>query len=161
MPYTHAVHTCTRSDVFVKGFVKDRALLLCFWLLGKSVAAMAVHPVACRGRRAHTHTHKCFAVVTSRVHVALLVCQIVRMTCTALVVTAVVFMEIFACVMPNDDGKGSWVLLTILVPLFLTPVPLLLLRCCGAGDSFSSGPKARHCARRHCMRVRVRHAACR
>lgn len=55
--------------------------------------------------------------------------------------TAVIFCEIFACVV-SESGKPA----LIIIPMLMMPVPLLLLRCCGGGDDFmSSGPKGRHC----------------
>jgi len=66
---------------------------------------------------------------------------VIKMIVTAAVVTGVIFLEIFACVPDN------WVMLVTLVPLILTPVPLLLLRCCGDSDGIlSSSPKGRHWA---------------
>merc|ERR1719440_2131967 len=63
------------------------------------------------------------------------------MTVTAAVITGVIFLEIFACVPDN------WIMLVPLLFLFLTPLPLFLLRCCGDGDGLaSSSPKGRHWA---------------
>ena len=67
---------------------------------------------------------------------------IVKMTVAAVVIVGVIFLEVFACV-PND-----WAMLVCLIPLILTPVPLLLSRCSGDGDVIlSSSPKGKHCAR--------------
>ena len=77
---------------------------------------------------------------------------VVRMTLTALVVTGVIFLEIFACV-PDD-----WIMLVCLIPLLLTPVPLVLMRCCGDGDGIlSSSPKGRHWAE---VRLPIEHTTC-
>ena len=65
-----------------------------------------------------------------------------RMAIVAALFTAVLFCEIFACVV-SQSGKPA----LILIPMLLMPMPLMLLRCCGGGDDFmSSGPKGRHCA---------------
>jgi len=69
---------------------------------------------------------------------------VARMTLTAFIITAVIFLEIFACV-PND-----WIMLTCFLPLLLTPLPLVLMRCCGDGDSLSGGPRGRHWAQFWC-----------
>ena len=67
---------------------------------------------------------------------------IVKMTVTAVVIVGVIFLEVFACV-PNN-----WIMLICLIPLILTPVPLLISRCSGDGDVIlSSSPKGKHCAR--------------
>ena len=63
-----------------------------------------------------------------------------RMICTALILTIVIFLEIGACVLSK-----SGILAVTFIPLFLMPVPFVLLRCCGSGDAFSSGPRWRHC----------------
>ena len=66
---------------------------------------------------------------------------VVKMSMTAFVIVAVVFLEIFACV-PDD-----WIMLVCLLPLLMTPVPIILSRCCGERDGLlSSGSKGRHCA---------------
>ena len=66
----------------------------------------------------------------------------VKMGLTALLFTAVLFCEIFACVV-DQSGKMA----IILVPLLLMPAPLILLRACGGVDDFmSTAPKGRHCA---------------
>lgn len=61
----------------------------------------------------------------------------------ALVVSVVIFLEVLAGALNND-----WIILTMLVPLFLTPLPLLLLKCCCGGDDnlFSSSPRGAHWA---------------
>jgi hypothetical protein len=64
-----------------------------------------------------------------------------KMMAAAFFVSLVVFLEIFAGALHND-----WVMLVVLVPTFLTPVPLLLLRCCSSDDAFSSGPRGMHWA---------------
>lgn len=66
--------------------------------------------------------------------------SICKLVLTAFTIVAVLFMEIFACV-----ADKSAFLLLILLPLTLTPVPLLLARCCGGSDAFSSGSKCKHC----------------
>ena len=66
---------------------------------------------------------------------------VVKMTIYAFVITGVIFLWVFACV-PND-----WIMLVSIVPMLATPVPMLLVRCCGDGDGIlSSSPKGRHCA---------------
>lgn len=66
----------------------------------------------------------------------------VKIACTALLFTSVLFCEIFACVV-DQSGKMAF----IIIPLLLTPMPMLLLRRCGGGDDFmSTSPKGRHCA---------------
>ena len=76
----------------------------------------------------------------------------VKMGCTALLFTAVLFCEIFACVV-NQSGKMA----LILIPLLLMPLPMVLLRLCGGGGDFmSDAPKGKHCMcpmypRRVCM----------
>jgi len=67
--------------------------------------------------------------------------SICKLVLTAFTIVAVLFMEIFACV-----ADKSAFLLLILLPLTLTPVPLLLARCCGGSDAFSSGSKCKHWA---------------
>ena len=67
---------------------------------------------------------------------------IVKMTVIAVVIVGVIFLEVFACV-PND-----WIMLVCLIPLILTPVPMLLSRCSDDGDGILlSSPKGKHCAR--------------
>ena len=65
-----------------------------------------------------------------------------KMLLAALLVTVVVFMEIVACFAFGDH----WILLLILIPLFLTPLPFMLLRCCGGGDDSFSTPRGKHWA---------------
>ena len=63
-----------------------------------------------------------------------------RLVLAAFVVTLTVFLLVFSCVLSND-----WVMLVMLIPLILTPLPLVLLRCCaGDGGAFSSGPRGQH-----------------
>ena len=68
---------------------------------------------------------------------------VLKMTISAAVITAVIFLFVFSCV------PDHWVMLVCLIPLVLTPVPLLMVRMCGDGDGvLSSSPKGRHCAPR-------------
>ena len=64
-----------------------------------------------------------------------------RLVCGALLVTLVVFVLVLAGAVNND-----WIMLVVLVPAVLTPVPTLLLRCCGGDDGFGSTPKFLHWA---------------
>ena len=65
-----------------------------------------------------------------------------RLVCGALLVSLVVFIIVLSGAVNND-----WIMLVVLVPAVLTPVPTLLLRCCGGGDdAFGSTPKCLHWA---------------
>lgn len=70
-----------------------------------------------------------------------------KMGCTAFVITAVLFMEIFACVPTPGQKENDWILLISLIPMLLMPVPVLLMRCCGDSDGIlASSPKFKHWA---------------
>jgi len=72
--------------------------------------------------------------------------SVLKMTITALVVTAIVFLMIFASVSYDPLFHDAFMLLSLIF-LVATPVPLLLLRCCSSGDGImSSAPKGRHWA---------------
>ena len=64
-----------------------------------------------------------------------------KLLCTALAITLVIALEVLAGALHHD-----WPILVILIPIFLTPIPILLLRCCGGGDAFSSTSKGQHWA---------------
>ena len=75
----------------------------------------------------------------------------VKLILTALVVTAVIFLQIFSWVIHNEKGvragRHNPLLLFVLPLLLCTFLPFLLMRCCGEGDSLlSSGNRGRHCA---------------
>ena len=53
---------------------------------------------------------------------------------------AVIFLIVLAGALKTD-----WIVLVILVPLLLTPLPLLLLKCC-TSDNWGSTPKGAHWA---------------
>jgi len=56
--------------------------------------------------------------------------------------TIFIFTQILSCILFHNFSP-----LYILLPVALTPVPLLLLRCCGGGDDiFATPPKAMHWA---------------
>ncbi|KOO30862.1 hypothetical protein Ctob_013736 [Chrysochromulina tobinii] len=62
------------------------------------------------------------------------------MMCSAFVVSLVIFLIVLAGALKND-----WIVLVILVPLLLTPLPLLILKCC-TRDNWGSTPKGAHWA---------------
>jgi hypothetical protein len=65
-----------------------------------------------------------------------------KMMGVALVFSLIVFLEVFAGAIHNE-----WIILTIFVPVTMTPLPLLLLKCCSSdGGVFSSGPRGLHWA---------------
>ena len=75
----------------------------------------------------------------------------VKLILTALVVTAVIFLQIFSWVIHNEKGvragRHNPLLLFVLPLLLCTFLPFLLMRCCGESDSLlSSGNRGRHCA---------------
>mmetsp|Transcript_35738 Transcript_35738/g.90594 ORF Transcript_35738/g.90594 Transcript_35738/m.90594 type:complete len:149 (+) Transcript_35738:57-503(+) len=70
-------------------------------------------------------------------------------------ISLVVFMQVLSCVFfrkHNDhdgnplDEYNNTLLLTVLVPLFLAPVPMLLINGCTPGDAFSEEPPGLHWA---------------
>lgn len=65
-----------------------------------------------------------------------------KMLLAALVLSLTIFMELLACFAFGDH----WILLLILIPLALTPLPLMLMRCCGGSDDAFSTPRGKHWA---------------
>ena len=66
--------------------------------------------------------------------------ELCKMMCSAFLVSLVIFLIILAGALKND-----WIILVILVPLLLTPLPLLILKCCSS-DNWGSTPKGAHWA---------------
>ena len=66
--------------------------------------------------------------------------ELCKMMCSAFVVSLVIFLIVLAGALKND-----WIVLVILVPLLLTPLPLLILKCC-TSDNWGSTPKGAHWA---------------
>ena len=68
--------------------------------------------------------------------------SMLKLMCGALVVTLILFVEILAGAVNND-----WIILVVLIPAFLTPLPLLMLKCCGGNDDpFGTVSKGTHWA---------------
>ena len=69
--------------------------------------------------------------------------ELCKMMCSAFLVSLVIFLIILAGALKNE--KNDWIVLVILVPLLLTPLPLLILKCCSS-DNWGSTPKGAHWA---------------
>mmetsp|Transcript_52824 Transcript_52824/g.87735 ORF Transcript_52824/g.87735 Transcript_52824/m.87735 type:complete len:140 (+) Transcript_52824:35-454(+) len=70
-----------------------------------------------------------------------------KLVLAALVFTLFLFMEILACVLFPGDGKDvNFFPLFLLLPAFLGPLPLILLRRFSSDDAFASSPRGRHWA---------------
>ena len=72
--------------------------------------------------------------------------ELCKMMCSAFLVSLVIFLIILAGALnPAGALKNDWIILVILVPLLLTPLPLLILKCCSS-DNWGSTPKGAHWA---------------